>query len=187
MDTYYTLCMRPHGTYQQLESRRCRALALLRKGKTFRDVAERVKASLSSVVRWNQVHETKGMQGLKERVGWGRPGRLTSEQKEDLRTRLLKGAVAAGHTSELWTLKRIEKLIEKQYGVQYTSVGVWRLLHVGLNWSCQKPEKRALQRDEENIRRWKERVWPHIKKGQETWGPSGLSRRKRISSGSQRP
>jgi transposase len=148
---------------------------------TFRDVAERVRASLSSIVRWSQTHQQKGLPGLKERVDWGRPSLLTPDQKDDLRTRLLNGAVAAGHSTELWTLKRIEKLIEKQYGVRYTSVGVWRLLRLELKWSCQKPEKRALQRDEENIRRWKQRVWPHIKKGQKTWSPPGISRRKRVS------
>lgn len=180
MDTCYTLGMRPYGTHQQLESRRCRALALLRKGETFRDAAGKVKASLSSVVRWSQIHQKKGMKGLKIYARWGRPSRLTPKQKNDLRKRLLKGAVAAGHTTELWTLKRIGKLVEGQYGIHYTSVGVWKLLRRGLNWSCQKPEKRALQRDEDEIQRWKARVWPHIKKGQTIWGPYGISRRERL-------
>jgi transposase len=190
MDTSWDICyivgMRPYGTYQQLESRRCKALALLRKGIPFREVAAKVKASLSSIVRWNQLHQKKGIQGLKERVEWGRPSHLTPEQKDDLEQRLLKGAVAAGYPTELWTLKRIAKLIEKEYGAHYTSVGIWRLLHLGLNWSCQKPEKRAIERDEENIRRWKQKVWPHIKKRQKTWGPSGLYRRERVSFDSQR-
>ncbi len=179
--------MRPYGTYKQLESRRCQALALLRKGKTFREVAKEMKASLSSVVRWRQTHRKKGLKGLMMRVRWGRPSNLTPEQKDDLRSKLLKGAVAAGHTTELWTLKRIKKLVAEQYGVRYTSVGVWKLLRRGLNWSCQKPEKRALQRDEDKIRRWKARVWPHIKKVRTTWCPSGVSRRKRLSFDSQRP
>jgi len=41
--------------------------------------------------------------------------------------------------------------------------------------------------DEDEIRRWKARVWPHIKKGQTTWCPSGVSRRERLSADSQRP
>mgnify|MGYP001575854435 FL=1 len=125
-----------------------------------------MKASLSSVVRWNQTYQKKGVKGLKTRARWGRPSYLTLEQKDDLRAKLLKGAVAAGHATELWTLQRIERLVEREYGVRYTSVGVWKLLRRGLNWSCQKPEKRALQRNEDEIRRWKARVWPHIKKGQ---------------------
>ena len=179
--------MRPYGTAEQLEVRRCQAMTMLRKGLSYREVARKLKVSLSSLVRWSQTHRKKGMKGLRKRACWGRPSRLTSRQKEDLRARLLKGAVAAGHTTELWTLKRIGKLVEGRYGVQYTPVGVWKLLREGLEWSCQKPEKRALQRDEEKIRQWKTRVWPHIKKGQATWGPSGISRRERVSAGSQRP
>ena len=179
--------MRPHGTPEQLELRRCQAMTMLRKGLSYREVARKLKISLSSMVRWSQTHRKKGMKGLKKRVHWGRPSHLTAGQREDLRARLLKGAVAAGHTTELWTLKRIGKLVEGRYGVQYTPVGVWKLLREGLEWSCQKPEKRALQRDEEKIRQWKTQVWPHIKKGQTTWGPSGISRRERVSAGSQRP
>lgn len=179
--------MRTHGTPEQLEARRCQAVTMLRKKLSYREVARKLKVSLSSVIRWSQIHRKNGMSGLKKRVRWGRPSHLTSGQREDLRSRLLKGAVAAGHITELWTLKRIGKLVEGRYGVRYTSVGVWKLLREGLEWSCQKPEKRALQRDEEKIQQWKMRVWPHIKKSQATWCPSGISRRKRVSAGSQRP
>src|SRR3989338_10181654 len=126
------MSMRPHGTHEQLESRRCRALVLLRKGKTFRAVADELKASLSSVIRWSQTHRKKGMKGLRTRSRWGRPSRLSLGQKEGLRNELLKGAVAAGHVTELWTLKRIGRLIEKRFGQKYTTVGVWKLLRGGL-------------------------------------------------------
>ncbi|MGH7264717.1 MAG: winged helix-turn-helix domain-containing protein [Candidatus Rokuibacteriota bacterium] len=34
----------------------------------------------------------------------------------------------------------------------------------GLNWSWQKPERRARQRDEAAIAHWKTTTWPHIRK-----------------------
>jgi len=68
---------------------------------------------------------------------------------------------------------RVAKVIHKQFGVQYHPSHVWKLL-VGLGWSCQKPERRALQRDEEEIAHWNRYRWPHIKKRRQTWGPSGL-------------
>ncbi len=40
-----------------------------------------------------------------------------------------------------------------------------RLLH-SLGWSVQKPETRAIERDEELIRAWPRRDWPRIKKAQ---------------------
>jgi transposase len=68
---------------------------------------------------------------------------LRPTQKERLRRVLLGGARAAGHPTELWTLKRIGTLIEKEFGVRYSPVGAWKLLRDGLNWSWQKPERRA--------------------------------------------
>lgn len=53
--------------------------------------------------------------------------------------------------------------------------GGWKLLRCDLGWSCQKPERRALQRDEEAIARWKRYTWPRIKKSPRPGGPSRLS------------
>jgi transposase len=168
--------MRPLGTAGQLEKRRRQAIALLRAGKPYREVACVVRASLSSVVRWMQAHRRDARRGLRARPIPGRPPRLTEIEQERLRRLLLRGARAAGHTTELWTLTRIAKLIDTQFGVRYSSVGVWKLLRQGLGWSWQKPERRALQRDEAAIERWKTRAWPRIKKRRSTWGPSRISR-----------
>ena len=168
--------MRPLGTAGQLEKRRRRAIGLLRAGKPYREVARVVRASLSSVVRWHQAYRRHGRRGLGPRPVPGRPPRLTKAQQEGLKQLLLRGARAAGHATELWTLKRIARLIERQFGVCYSSVGVWKLLRHGLEWSWQKPERRAIQRDDAAIERWKRHEWPHIKKRRATWGPSRVSR-----------
>jgi transposase len=42
-------------------------------------------------------------------------------------------------------------------------VHVWRLLGQ-LGFSSQKPEKRAVERDEGAVRAWKRRTWPTLKK-----------------------
>lgn len=168
--------MRPHGTPGQLANRRCQAIILLHKGYKYREVAKRMKASLSSVVRWSQTHRKRGRKGLLNQPKWGRPCLLSSGKKKELQQRLLKGALAAGYSTDLWTLKRIARLIETHYGVRYTTVGVWKILHNDLGWSCQKPERRAIERDEEAIRRWKTKTWPCIKKNQKMWGASGVSR-----------
>lgn len=168
--------MRPSGTARELENRRRQAIALLRAGTSYRDVARAVGASLSSVVRWKQAHRRDTRNGLRARPIPGRPPRLTKVQQERLRRALLRGARAAGHTTELWTLKRIVRLIETEFAVRYSPVGVWKLLRHGLGWSWQKPERRALQRDEAAIAEWKTKAWPHIKKRRPAWGPPRVSR-----------
>ena len=168
--------MRPFGSARQLEKRRRQAISLLRTGKSYRDAARAVGASLSSVVRWQQAYRGDARTGLRARPTPGRPPRLTKGQRERLRRLLLRGARAAGHTTELWTLKRIAALIQTQFGVHYSAVGVWKVVRHGLEWSWQKPERRAVQRDEPAIERWKTHEWPHIKKRRPTWGPPRVSR-----------
>ncbi len=170
------VAMRPFGSARQLEKRRRRAIALLRTGTPYRDVARAVGAALSSVVRWKQAYRRNARTGLRSRPIPGRPARLTKAQVERLRWLLLRGARRAGHSTELWTLKRIATLIEAEFGVRYSAVGVWKLLRHGLRWTWQKPERRAMQRDDAAIARWKSRTWPHIKKRRPAWGPSRVSR-----------
>jgi transposase len=156
--------MRPFGTAEELERRRRRAIALLQAGNPYRETARMVGVALSSVVRWKQAHRRDPRKGLRARPTPGRPPRLTAVQQDRLRQLLLRGARAAGYTTELWTLKRIGRLIQTQFRVRYSPAGVWKLLRHTLRWSSQKPERRALQRDEAAIDRWKTKTWPHIKK-----------------------
>jgi transposase len=173
--------MRPQGSPQQLEQRRLQAIAWLRAGKTYRFVAGALKASLSSVVRWYQAYRRGKRQALRPRRSPGRPPGLSSAQKEQLKQVLLQGALQAGYSTDVWTLQRIARLIQRHFGVSYTAVGVWKLMHQGLRWSWQKPQRRAQERDEPAIARWKRSTWPGIKKSPKTWRPSGVSGRKRLS------
>jgi transposase len=59
-------------------------------------------------------------------------------------------------------LKRIAAVIRVQFGVDYHPAHVWKILR-RLGWSCQVPERRALQRDEQAIAHWKRDQWPAIK------------------------
>ncbi len=79
---------------------------------------------------------------------------------------LLKGPLTFGYKTDLWILKRIYKLIKQQFGVSYHSSHVWKIL-IGLGWSCQKPEPKALQRNEREIENWKHYKWPIIKKAKD--------------------
>ena len=54
-------------------------------------------------------------------------------------------------------------LIEYRTGVRYHEDHVWRLLRQ-LDWTCQRPVGRALERNEAAIRNWKQYRWPRIKK-----------------------
>ena len=177
--------MRPHGTPKQLEARRRLAVELLGKMKPA-DVARKVGCSLSSVYWWQKHYQQYGQDGLKAVAVPGRPAKLNQRRKNSLIKILLRGALKNGYSTELWTTKRIAEVIERRFGVEYHSNHVWRIL-IDLGWSCQKPEKRAKQRDEKAIAHWKRHQWPHIKKRQEAASPADLSRRKWVFVGATGP
>ena len=165
--------MRPHGSAKTLEQRRRRAIELLDTGLSMEDVSHRVGTSIASVWRWHQAVAEGGLAALAAKPVPGRPPKLQKDECQRLLDLLLKGAVAYGYPNELWTLKRIARVILREFGVRYHPNHVWRVLRQ-LRWSCQVPERRPVERDEEEIEHWKRYKWPHIKKGARTWGPSGL-------------
>lgn len=71
--------------------------------------------------------------------------------------------MAWGFATELWTTTRIAAVITRQFGVPLHRAHIGRLL-TALGWSCQKPERRALERNEVAIARWKRYRWVAIKK-----------------------
>ena len=167
--------MRPQGTPQSLEKRRLQAVRLLKAGKPYRDVAMAVSASLSSVVRWQQAFRSEGKRGLRVKPSPGRTPLLNQRQKERLVRLLLQGPLEAGYSTNLWTLRRISEVIRREFGISYTIPNVWKLMRA-MGWSCQIPDKRARERNEQAIRYWKRHVWPRIKKNRSTWSPFGLPR-----------
>ncbi|MCA1553333.1 MAG: winged helix-turn-helix domain-containing protein [Chloroflexi bacterium] len=153
--------MRPYGTSEQLARRRARALTLLGDGHSPAQVAKRVGATSQSVCRWRR--DAKRLEQPPQRVGLGRPSRLSDRQLRRLESALKRGACAYGYADDYWTLDRIAHVLWQLFGVRYRPSGVWYLLQ-RLGWSCQKPQRRALSRDEEAIAHWKRYVWPQIKK-----------------------
>jgi transposase len=167
--------MRPSGTPAQLEKRRRAAVQLLRGGRTLSAVAGQIHASVSSVFRWWQAYRREGRRGLRAKPAPGRPPGLSSVQRGKLVQLLVKGPLRAGYRTDLWTLARVAALIHREFGIRYHPGHVWKLL-TSLGWSCQKPERRAVERDEAAIARWKHHEWPRIKKRRSTWRPSRLRR-----------
>jgi transposase len=156
--------MRPPGSAQELERRRRRAIELLQQGEPPAEVAQIVGCDRRSVRRWSAAFRKRGAPGLKARAAPGRPPRLDARARKSLERALLRGAVAAGFPTDLWTCPRVAQVIERRFAITYHVDHVCRLLH-GLGWSPQKPQRRAVERDEEEIQRWVKQEWPRIKRG----------------------
>ena len=88
---------------------------------------------------------------------------MTASQQRVLLRTLSRGAEAAGYATQLWTAERIRRVVREKFGVDFHVNHVPKLLRQ-LGWSYQRPVGRALERDEEAVRRWLKTDWPRIKK-----------------------
>jgi transposase len=155
--------------FDGLQKRRMRAANMLRRGVSQAEVARRVGVTAAAVCKWNKVLEANGQVGLRKAGRAGRKPKLDAAALSRVRERLKAGALAAGYGTDLWTLKRVGKLMEQECGVRYCESGVWHVLS-NLGFSCQRPTTRALQRDEQAIQKWKRKSWPALKKTPSTLG-----------------
>ena len=149
--------------FDALERRRFQALDLLRGGFNQSEVARRLKVCSQTVSRWAAQIAAHGEPSLKKAGRAGRKPLLSTAQQQRLVQLLQKGPERLGYQTPLWTCWRVAHLIEEEFGVRYHSGHVWKILRQ-LNWSVQRPVGRALERDEDAIRQWKEQRWPALKK-----------------------
>jgi len=155
-------------------------LKLLDEGRSLHEVGRLVGCAPVSVMRWRDARDRGGPEALRVRFSPGRPPKLNPRQRQRLVKRLLQGAIAHGYRTEIWTTARIATLIRKTFRVRYHRDHVGRLLR-GLGWSHQKPERRAVERNEERIENWKKGQWSRIKKKPRGWVPTSSSSTSRVS------
>lgn len=126
-----------------------------------RDIAEALGVSEDTVSRWlTRAHEG-GAEALQTRLRSGHPPKLSEAQKRLIPEFLWHGAESYGFRSDVWTCARIARVIEEEFGVRYHKGHVSRLLQE-IRWTPQMPIRRAIQRDEAAIERWRAEVWPDL-------------------------
>jgi transposase len=146
-----------------LEWRRYRALYLKRRGWIQRDIAEALDVSEVALSGWLARARDGGPQALRARLAPGRPPRLSPAQRRSIPELLWHGPEAYGFRGQVWTCARVARVIEEEFGVRYHKDHVGRMLK-DLRWTPQQPIKRAIQRDEGAIRRWRDEVWPELRR-----------------------
>jgi len=152
-------------TREQMEERRLEGGRQLKGDRWSQaEIARQLSVSRATVSDWAKQLAEGGLHALRRRRGAGRPPKLTRLQQQALRRRLKRGALAAGFPTDRWTLKRVQRVIEREFGVGYHPNYLNRLLRK-LGLSPQAPLPQAIERDAEVIRAWLEQDWPRIKKG----------------------
>lgn len=146
-----------------MEARRLQAVPYFKKKWSERRIAEKLGVSGPTVHEWKVAWKKRGILGL--RAGhYGRVSKLQPAQEKKIKKHILKGAAAAGFQGDFWTLKRLTLGVKRWTGKAYEDRSVWHVMH-RLGLSCQKPIRKAIERDEGAIRTWVEETWPKVKKG----------------------
>jgi transposase len=146
------------------EWRRMQAWRLKQLGWKQRDIAVALDVTEGAVSQWMATARSEGPAALLARPGPGHPPKLGSDRIScaSSLTPCRIGAEAYGFRGEVWTCARVAKVLQEEFGVSYHPGHVSRLLKE-LHWTPQMPIARAIQRDEQEIERWRIEVWPRLK------------------------
>jgi transposase len=113
------------GKLSEAQRKRVKAARMLQAGKSAAQVALAVGVARQTVYTWKRVLDESGVDRLRAMVDVGRPGQLSATDFQWLDFALRQGAQAHGFGTELWTLKRVGALIQRQFGIEFSDVHVW--------------------------------------------------------------
>ncbi len=150
--------MRPPGSAAELEARRRRAAEHFQERKPLREIASLFGVSLTSVKRWKRTWKAEGVEGLAAKPHPGPEPKLSELQRPVLTKILLKGPVAAGYRTDLWTCTRVSEVVRKHHPAHMGRV------MLDLGFSPQKPRRVAREQDPEAVEQWRRQDWPRVKK-----------------------
>ena len=152
--------MRPKGTSAELERRRRRAVDLVEQGESPTTVARIPGVRTTSIHRWRRL--ARQPHGLEARPNSGHAPRLSDDRLRLLEQLLLEGAKAHGWPNQLWTADRVARLLRERLGVTHHPEHVRKILKQRLGWTGQKPKRKARERNDKEVERWKADELPRI-------------------------
>ena len=131
---------------------RYRAVLLALEGQTTEAIMRRLDRSKNFVQRWVYAYRDRGIDAIDPIRQTGRPRKLTALEEERFRERMLGGARAEDAVCTLRG-QDARRIIESEFGVQYSLPGVYVLLH-RLGLSSLVPRPRHKKNDPEKMRQW---------------------------------
>lgn len=114
-----------------------------------------------TIHRWLERYRLEGDKGLHRKPGSGRPRILEALTESELRRVILRPASDFGYENDLWTIKRVQTIIEDEYEILISKDTVWRRLReAGLTY--QKPEREYYELDDRARQAWARTEIPKI-------------------------
>jgi transposase len=126
----------------------------LKEGQSPSTIARVLGIHAGSVRRWRRMADAPD--GLKAKPHPGPKHGLSDEQLQQLEALLVEGAKHHGWPNQLWTASRVAELIKRHFGISYHPEHVRKILKHRLRWTSQKPRRKARERDDKEVERWKD-------------------------------
>ena len=150
--------------HKVLEHLRLLAVERVQAGEKPGAVAKSLGLYRTSIYKWLRAYKKHGLEALKSTTAKGPTPKLTEAQKRRVRRWIVgKDPRQYGFDYGLWTRGIIAEMIRAKFDVELTLPSVGRLL-TSLEITPQKPLRRAYERDEKEIQKWKEEKYPALKK-----------------------
>ena len=148
----------PHDV---LETYRFAAVRLRARAVPVASIAESFGVTVQAVYAWLKKARREGVRSLAARKAPGPALELSPAQLKELVRLLRRPASAFGFPTDLWSGPRVRALIKERFGVEYHPKHMPRFLR-RLGLVIKFPERRALEQDPREVRRWKKRRLPEI-------------------------
>jgi transposase len=155
---------RRHGKPKELEQLRMVAARMFEMGRPTGEIARAVGRGGQTVRAWRRVWRGGGAAALEAKPHPGREPKLSAAQWQQVLALLARPPAEHGYADAyLWTTTLMARLIKDRFAVDHHHDYVGEMLHK-LGWSCQRPAKRAKERDEQAIAAWRATEWPALLK-----------------------
>jgi len=117
----------------KIQSKICRRaifVKMLLQGSTIKDASKSVGVNRQTGAEWLKRYNEEGYDGLIPKFAGGKPGKLSENQKNELKNILMD-------KNSNYTITEVVKLIKELYDVEFSYKRVWTLVRVefGLNYS----------------------------------------------------
>ncbi len=157
--------VRPHDLIEVLErlrrskaykpiAARLQMVILAKQRFTAPQIAQAVGLSRRPVQQWIGRYNLEGVGGLYDRPRSGQPVKLSSQQQQAFKQRILAGPTEADGVCTLRG-RDAQRILKQEFGVHYSLNGIYDLLH-RLNMSCLKPRPRHRKNDPQAMTQWLE-------------------------------
>lgn len=122
-------------------------------GEPTRSIQDKLDRSRGFVQRWVYAYRDGGLDALRAGKPPGASPKLTPDQAQAFKQRMLAGPTDADGCVCTLRGKDARRILQEEFGRSYSLPGVYDLLH-RLNLSCLKPRPRHRKNDPDAMQRW---------------------------------